>query len=351
MKLLLPFSWLYAVAMQLRNRLFDWGVLKSENVGVPVLSVGNLTVGGTGKTPLVEYIVRHLLQQGKRVAVVSRGYKRKSSGVVVVSDGKRVLVTAEQGGDEPVQVAWKFREAIVVVGERRVEAAREATHLGAEAIVVDDGFQHRYLQRGLDVVVVDATKDILKDVVLPAGRMREPLSGLRRAHLVAFSNADEAVLSQADREAKLRTRFAGSFVHFRYVVQDVRRASDDGSASLEVVKRMRLLAFSGIGNHEAFEEELRRNGFAPLSDMRFSDHHQFSDGDVQMLASFARGLSADAAITTEKDVVRLRANTALAGKLFSEIPVFYLRIEVEFLGGKEVLHSYIEHWLRGESIT
>ncbi len=353
MRLLLPLGWLYGFAMLLRNKLFDWGVLKCESVGVPVISVGNLSVGGTGKTPLVEYIVQLLIEKKKHVAVVSRGYKRKSSGVVVVSDGKRLLANAAEGGDEPVQIARKFPDAIVVVGERRVDAAKKAVALGADVILLDDGFQHRYLKRDLDIVVVDATNDITKDAVLPAGRMREPLGGLRRASLVAFSNVDETVLStpgggraQFTLDSKLRPFYLGPFVKYCYRVQDVRRANDGVVASLGVVKRMQLLAFSGIGKNEAFMHELKKNGFAPISDMRFSDHHDFSEGDVATIASFAKAMNADACITTEKNIVRLRASNELAKKLFDEIPVFYLTIEVEMLESKEVFHSLIDNCTR-----
>lgn len=348
MKLLLPFSWLYAPVVVLRNTLFDWGVLKSESVGVPVISVGNLTVGGTGKTPLVEYIVRLLNKKKKRVAVVSRGYKRKSSGVVVVADGRRVFVDADEGGDEPVQIATKFPEAIVVVGEKRVDAARKAVELGADVIVLDDGFQHRYLKRDIDIVVIDSTDDITRDALLPAGRLREPISGLKRAHVIAFSSYNETILDQFTLDERLRSKFSGSFITYRYKINDVRRENDGGSTSLDVVRTMKLLAFSGIGKHDAFIGELRKNDFTPASDMRFSDHHPYSEGDVATIVSFAKTMSVDACITTEKDVVRLRSNSGLARKLFDEIPVFYITIEVHVLKGEDELLSRIENLLRGE---
>jgi tetraacyldisaccharide 4'-kinase len=348
MKLLLPFGWLYAIVITLRNKLFDWGVLKSESVGIPVVSVGNLTVGGTGKTPLVEYIVALLLQKKKRVAVVSRGYQRKSSGVVVVADGNQVLVDADVGGDEPVQIAMKFRDAIVVVGEKRVDAARKAVVLGADVIILDDGFQHRYLKRDLDIVVVDATNDITHDVVLPAGRLREPISGLKRAHVVAFSKFDETIVGQFNLDEKLRAKFSGLFIKYRYKVIGVKRAHDDGAASLDVVRTMSLLAFSGIGKHEAFLNELSKNAFVPVSDLRFPDHHRYTEEDVAMLASFGKAMRVDACITTEKDIVRLRSNGELAKKLFDEVPVFYLTIEVDVLEGKDELVSRIENLLKGK---
>ncbi len=337
MKILLPFAWLYSFFIWLRNAAFDSGVLKTTNVGVPVVSIGNLTVGGTGKTPLVEYLVRELLAGGCKVAVVSRGYKRKSTGVVVVSDGKKILASAKQGGDEPVQIAEKFPEAIVVVGEKRVDAARRAVSLGASLILADDCFQHRYLHRDVDIVVIDSTSDITRDAMLPAGRLREPLRGLRRANVVAFSKYDESSLPGL--ESKLRPYFTGSFVRFRYKLASVKRATDDVTVSFEVVKGMKLVAFSGIGNHNAFVHDLQKNGFAPISDMRFPDHHTYSEGDLSTLAAFSKALAADGCITTEKDVVRLRSDKAKAIVLFDETPVFYLRIELEVIAGREVLDS------------
>ncbi len=349
MKLLLPFAWLYAIVVTLRNRLFDWGVLKSESVGVPVISVGNLTVGGTGKTPLVEYLVGVLVGKGRRVAVVSRGYKRKSSGVVVVSDGTTILANAESGGDEPVQIATKYRKAIVVVGESRVAAARQAVELGADIIVIDDGFQHRYLKRDLDIAVIDSTRDVTRDAVLPAGRLREPISGLKRADVVAFSKFDETIVGQFMLDERLRPVFSGSYVTYRYRVKEARRANDDCAVSLEVVRTMSLLAFSGIGNHEAFLYELTKNEFSTASNLRFPDHHCYTEDDVAMVSSLGKAMNVDACITTEKDVSRLRSNSGLAKTLYNAVPVFYLVIDVDILRGKDELLSRIENLQGGTS--
>jgi len=347
MKLLLPFAWLYAVPITLRNTLFDWGVLKQRAVNVPVISVGNLTVGGTGKTPLVEYIVRYLLALGRRVGVVSRGYKRRSKGVVVVSDGREIRVDARDAGDEPMQIASAFPQAIVVVGERRFDAAQEAVRLGAEVIVVDDGFQHRYLKRDLNIVVVDSTNDVTTEALLPAGKLREPLAGLRRADLVAFSHADEGTPDVL--EPKLRKFFRGEFIRFCYRIRDVRRAKDDAVVSLDAVRAMRLVGFSGIGNHEAFIRQLNKERFMVVSDLRFADHHRYGDVDLSVMEYAVSAMHADAVITTEKDIVRLRAEKDIAQKLFDHHVVFYVGIDVEILGGKDILHACITQTLRGNA--
>ncbi len=345
MKLLLPLAWLYAAPIALRNKLFDWGVLKQRAVNVPVISVGNLTVGGTGKTPLVGYVVRSLLGLGRRVGVVSRGYKRRSKGVVAVSDGRTVFVDARDAGDEPMQIASAFPHAIVVVGERRFDAAQEAVRLGAEVIVADDGFQHRSLKRDLNIVVVDSTNDVTTEALLPAGRLREPLTGLARADLVAFSHADEGTPDIL--EAKLRPFFGGQYIRFCYRIRDVRRANDDAAVSLDAVRAMRLVGFSGIGNHEAFIHQLNKERFMIVSDLRFADHHRYGDVDLSLLEYAAEAANADAIITTEKDIVRLRAEKDIAQKLFDRHVVFYVGIDVEILGGKDILHARITQTLRG----
>ena len=229
--LLLPFSWLYAMVMVCRNLAYDRGVFVVRGPGVPVISVGNLTAGGTGKTPLTEYIVGYLRNKHVRVAVVSRGYRRKSRGVVVVSDGKSVLVDATWGGDEPVQIAAKFPGVPVVVGERRVEAARIAVHaLGAEVIVLDDGFQHRGIKRDLDILVMDARKDITSERLIPAGMRREPLNAIRRAGIVAFSRAEDRVVWGP----KVHRWYAGEDVLYRYESPTARRAGDHSPVPLAV---------------------------------------------------------------------------------------------------------------------
>ncbi len=343
MKILLPLSWPYEAVMWLRNKAFDTGILKQESVAVPVISVGNLTMGGTGKTPLVEIIVRYLQLRGKNVAVVSRGYKRKTKGVVVVSDGKHVSCTADEGGDEPVQIAKKLPEAIVVVGEKRLDAAAKAVELGAGIIVLDDAFQHRHIARDLDIVVLDSTADIRREAVVPGGRLRESVRGLNRADIVMFSNAGSRSKDIVGQTAFVRRYFDGPVAAFRHQVTGVRRASDGGSASLDVIRTMRLLAFSGIGNHDSFVDVLQEEHFNCVSDMRFADHHRFTEADMTTLSAFGKAMDADGFITTEKDIVRLGGNGDLLRRLASELPVFYLTIDAVVTEGEQLLFDLINN--------
>lgn len=190
--MLLPFSWLYGLTMILRNWCFEVGVFHVEQVSVPVISVGNMTAGGTGKTPMVEYLIRFYLKAGNKVAVLSRGYQRDTNGTQIVSDGSNLEMTAEESGDEPYQIARKFPNVMVIVDEKRSRAAQIAINrFQPDVILLDDGFQHRGIERQLDIVMIDGRKALDRISLLPVGLRREPLSGLQRANLMAISCDDK----------------------------------------------------------------------------------------------------------------------------------------------------------------
>jgi tetraacyldisaccharide 4'-kinase len=340
-KLLLPFSWLYGVVMACRNKAFDWGWLPVEAVGVPVISVGNLTAGGTGKTPFVEMLVRECQSREKRVAVVSRGYGRYSEGVVIVSDGKKLLADAGQGGDEPVQIAHHNPTAIVVVGERRVDAARTAKELGAEVIIVDDGFQHRYLHRDLNFVVINARKDIQRIPVLPAGDRREFLSGLRRADVIAYSRWDEGAAKNGWTE-DLSSSYGRPAIRFRYQVRNFIEVPGGKLLTAERMKNLPVFLFSGIGDHAGFVSQMTNAGLKVVGEMRFGDHHHFTDGDVRALISAAAAAGAGALLTTEKDAARLTGNRMVFESAGGRIPLYAAGIVVDIIDGEHLLAELID---------
>jgi len=336
---LLPVSWLYGGAVLLRSQLFALGLLPKEKAGAPVISVGNLTAGGTGKTPLVERIVEHLLQRDHRVAVVSRGYGRATRGVVVVSDGKRILVDSTAGGDEPVQIARRCPDAIVVVGEWRVQAARKAVQdLGATVIVLDDGFQHQYLDRDLDILVVDTRKDLIREPLLPAGMRREPMSGIRRADLLAFSKVEYGSRGWA---TGLRRWYDGPEVAFRHATHAVMAATDHRELQQKDYQGKKVFAFSGIGDHDGFLESLADAGFSIAGDQRFPDHHRFSHVDADALIERARNSDAALLVTTEKDVSRILAD-ARVRRSMQRMPLCYTRVSIEILSGGNDLFKRID---------
>ncbi len=345
-------SWPYAAAVTMRNSAFDRGLLRSTALHVPVISVGNLTVGGTGKTPLVEYIVRYLLGKGKRVAVVSRGYKRSSRGIVVVSDGQALLANAFAAGDEPVQIAKKFPRALVVVGNWRAEASRTAVEqLEAEVVVLDDGFQHRYLQRNLDVVVVDSRRASQSESMLPAGRLREPWQGIRRAQVVALSKVDEVMTGSLPVMSTVRRWYDGLVIQFRYKVDCVCRAPGGNGVNLAALRGKSILAVSGIGDPGGFIESLRGLGLTVSGNVEFPDHHFYSLDDVQLITQSMHQCGAEMCITTEKDIVRMMPDRRIFESLLKFSQVHYTCISVEMVSGEHELLSMIDGCLVRGSVS
>jgi tetraacyldisaccharide 4'-kinase len=346
-KLLLPFSWLYGVATTCRNKAFDRGFLTSENARVPVVSVGNITVGGTGKTPFVEMLVRECQQRGARVAVVSRGYGRSTSGVVVVSDGKSIRASAREGGDEPVQIARHNPQAIVVVGEKRVEAARKAVDLGAEVILLDDGFQHRYLERDLNIVVLDSRRNLYQSTMLPTGDRRESLAGLSRADLLAFSRAESR---ENDWTFEISESFKKPAVYFRYVVTRIVHVNCDVEMTVDALKGKPLYLFSGIGDHRGFVEQMKNLGFVVVGERKFGDHHDFTGTDVRSLLDAAKQVGAAGLLTTEKDSARLSGNEVIFSEMKARTAFYAAGIVVDITEGADLLAGMLDKVLTERSV-
>jgi tetraacyldisaccharide 4'-kinase len=347
--LLLPLSWLYGFGMSARNMLFESGLLRVRPAGVPVIAVGNMTAGGTGKTPLVEWLIAELQAQGVRPAMVSRGYGRASRGVVAVSDGVRLLATALEGGDEAVQVSTKFPTVPVVVGERRVDAAGVAVErFGAEVIVLDDAFQHRYLRRDLDIVILDARVDVTRERMLPAGRRREPLRGLGRAGLLAFSKLAEGQANIPWR-SDLGAWSAAPAVFFRTVPGPLRQTADGAEVAAETFRTARILALSAIADNKRFEADLRGLGLDVVAALGFADHHRYSSADIERVLETAVRSGVSHVATTEKDLPRLQAGPGR--KLLEQVPVMVLPIEVRWVEGEEVVRSVITGLVKRKGAT
>jgi tetraacyldisaccharide 4'-kinase len=340
-----PFSLAYGTVVSLRNRCFDAGLLPVRRAGVPVISVGNLTAGGTGKTPLVEYIARVVTAAGRRVVIVSRGYGRNTRGVLVVSEGAGPLVTAREAGDEPVELARALPGVPVVVGERRVEAAAVAVgRLAAEAILLDDGFQHRWLGRDLDIVTVSARRDPAKERLLPGGMLREPLSGLGRAHLVVITHADD--VSDVRRVAGfLRSRWRGPEVAG---VHEPAGFTSPGGAAIrrEDLPSGNPLLFTGVADPDAVEESVKRAGLTPVGHVRFPDHHRLEGEDVRRIQGEAVRSGAGFLVTTRKDAARLSGDAGLIGRLTERFPLVVLQIVFRCTSGEDVLRTMVRRAAR-----
>ncbi len=326
---LAPFSLLYGATVRARAALYRTGTLATERVGVPVISVGNITTGGTGKTPLVEWAARALAREGARVCVLTRGYGREDERRrVVVSDGERVLADAREGGDEPRLLAESLLGvASVVCDADRVAGARWASeNLGAEVFVLDDGFQHMRLARDLDIVTVDATNPWGGGHLLPRGRLREPRRALARARCVVITRADlshdiEALRAEVVRLCEGRAVVITSrarTLRLRPLGSHMPTKEDEGIAEGSLVG-----AFCAVGNPEAFFEHVRRDGLEVCYARAFADHHAFTTEEVEAVARESESRGASAVLLTAKDAVKIEPRE------FS-IPFYVVEIGLEF---------------------
>ncbi|MDZ4185395.1 MAG: tetraacyldisaccharide 4'-kinase [Desulfuromonadales bacterium] len=314
---LLPLSWLYGGLQRVRVLLYRLGVLRSYRAPIPVISVGNLTAGGTGKTPVVDSLVRHLLQRGERPAVVSRGYGGQiRNGVAMVSygDGWGPRLQASECGDEPFLLARRNPQAIVVVAPCRRDGIQTAIHEGAATLIIlDDGFQHLAVQRDLDILLLDARRPLGNGSLLPAGLLREPSSAHRRAHLCILTR-DETLAAPVPFATpvtlRCRHRLAPEFVALDGTVQN--RADLSG---------LRGVAFAGIANPDHFFAALRALGLNLVATVALDDHTDFTATTLEMLEQAAAG--ADFFVTTEKDGVKLSPSDL-------SLPCFQAPLDLEF---------------------
>jgi len=339
---LVPLVPFYAAGVFVRNWFFDKGLLRSTRLSVPVISVGNLDAGGAGKTPFVEFLARRLTLRGRKVAIVSRGYRRSTSGMVVVSNGSVICAEAPASGDEPAQMAAKLSGVRVVVDEVRSRGAQYAvSKLGADVIVLDDGFQHRYLRREVDIVIVPADRVADAGWMLPAGNRREPLDSLERATLVAVSRCESMEHFQAAKQA-LAGWTKKPVIGLTTKISAVRRATTGFSVDLAGLRGKTAMAFSGIGDPASFERTLSALGVELKSHTVFPDHHHFEVSELQAIEDSLKAHTADYLLTTEKDVVRL-SSAGGERKLFLErTPSFYIEIEQQIIDGESVLNDVLD---------
>jgi tetraacyldisaccharide 4'-kinase len=297
----------YRMALRIRDLAYRGGILRTGRLPCAVVSVGNLTLGGSGKTPTVELVVRTLRELGAAPAVISRGYGRQSRGVRVVADRDGVRADARTAGDEPRLLAERLPGVVVVVGENRYEAGRVAVEAhGATALVLDDGFQQRTLAKDLEILVVQAGAPWGNGRVFPRGMLREPLAGLARVDAVVVTNPADA--GRVDAVAATVRRFnprapvlAASYHHPEAV-----ETRGGRRAPVTELAGRRLMAFAGLGSPQGFADTLDAAGVRRAGLAEFPDHHWFTAADLRELVRDAQAAGAEGLITTEKDWIRLR---------------------------------------------
>ncbi|MGD9127355.1 MAG: tetraacyldisaccharide 4'-kinase [Planctomycetia bacterium] len=308
-----PYTW----AVCYRNRKYDRGKSPIHSVEVPVVSVGNLSVGGTGKTPMVHWIAKQLRERGLRVAVISRGYGAEGDG----------------SNDEAMELEQRLPDVPHLENPNRVTAARCAIdELEMQVLLLDDAFQHRRIGRDLDIVLLDSLEPFGFDHVFPRGTLREPLAGLRRADVAVLSRAD--MISPEQREA-IRQRVLSiapeiDWAEVTHAPESLLNASSE-TQSIGSLEGKKIAAFCGLGNPAGFLGTLDTCGLNPVAFREFPDHHRYSKTDVEQLIDWAAGLSVDAILCTHKDLVKLGIDR------LGQVPLWALTIGIRFLAGEEML--------------
>ena len=301
------FSILYGIALYLRRLIFKIHVIKRKTVSCPVISIGNITLGGTGKTPAVIHLADLLLRNGIHPAIISRGYGRKNENdVIVVSDGRSVLVDAQTGGDEPVLIASKHRGIPVVVGRKRHRAALLALQrFNPDVVVLDDGFQHIQFKRDLDIVLLDAGNPFGNGKLFPGGILREPLCALKRAHAVLITKMDDEKAVEALKMTVQRYTNARIFTS-RQAPFDVMDYQTNETRPLSTLRGTKVIAFSGIAQPAQFTAMLTSLGADVVTAHDFPDHFTYRKSDLASIVQKAADEKISMIITTEKDAVRLK---------------------------------------------
>lgn len=353
--ILAPLGALYSAAMRGRRALYKTGALRVHKTGVPVISVGNITTGGTGKTPLVDWVARTVAREGLRVCILTRGYGRADeSKRVLVSDGEQIFADSREGGDEPRLLAENLRGVAAVISDAdRVAAARWALeNLKSEVFILDDGFQHLRVARNLDLVVVDATNPWGGGKLLPRGRLREPLRELSRADCIILTRCEQihevdSLRKQAERlsggRPVLLSRTRTRMIHPLDATMKENIVADSSSHLSSLIPYplpSPLMAFCAIGNPASFFEHLRKDGYTLKLTRAFADHHVYTQRDIDLLISEAQSAGAQSLLTTAKDAVKLRS-------LRFDLPCYVLEIELEF-DDEEKLVGMIREAIRTE---
>ena len=339
-------SLVFSAVVSIRYLLYRAGILRRYPLGIQIISIGNVTAGGTGKTPVTEIFARTLAAEGRKVAILSRGYRRKEAPLwqrlftqvveppLVVSDGKHVLLDSETGGDEPYMLASNLPGVAVVVDRNRVKAGRYAIkRLGCDTLILDDGFQYQKLKHSIEVVLVDSTNPFGNGNMLPRGILREPAKHLKRADIIFLTKCRGDVSAVREEIRKYNTK--AEIVECNHTPKVLKDVWSREEYPLSWLQGKTTCTLSGIASPKGFENSLRHLGAKVVWCERYADHHRYASSEILYALNRTADMGADALVTTEKDAVRFPR--------FETTPVrcLYLRIAIEILSGAENFTSII----------
>ncbi len=324
-------SFVYALAMKLRAMGYRAGWLPSRKLNGWVISVGNLTLGGTGKTPMTLWIAQTLKDRGRKPAILSRGYKGNADGTVnVVSDGIKVLLSPESAGDEPVMMAQKLKGVPILVGVDRYLSGKHALeHFGVDTLILDDGFQHLSLHRDCNILLLDDANPFGNGRVFPAGHLREPLDALSRADLICYTRAQAGLPRMKVRFTKPVNEIQTSPRIGKWIYLETGE-----NLSQDAIKNKPVAVFCGIARPDDFVKLLTEDGIQVVSRFDFSDHYRYSSQDCRYIQDHARRCNAEFILTTEKDAVKLNVNSW-------DPPLIVASIELDFINGEDIVTQAI----------
>jgi len=320
-----PFSLvsaIYYLVVKLRFLAYRGKFLKTHQALIPVISAGNLTLGGTGKTSFAIWLAKALLSSGIKPAISIRGYKSQSEkGLLCLDSSGRERISFELVGDEAHLLAKKLKGIPILVGKDRLRASLKAKDLGAEVLILDDGFQYLRLKRDLEIVLIDGGRSIFKERIFPRGRLREPVSGLKRANLVIITKSQEQNQELIFKLGKINPGLKIFKMRYRAV-------------NAEQFLGKKVFTFAGIGDPEYFFQTIKRAKMELVGERAFSDHHYYKEGELKEMEKTAQALGAELLLTTEKDLVRIK-------NFKSALPILALEIEPDFLGQEPSLLELI----------
>ena len=330
---LFPLALFYQATIFWRNILYNYKFFISRTLPTKIISVGNITSGGTGKTPMVIYLVEKLKESGKSVAILSRGYGRKTAGTQLVTDGQKPVDDWRNFGDEPTLMAKKLKGTPIVVDENRYRGGLFLVDkFKPDVIILDDGFQHRSLDRNIDIVLLNSQDDRKDYKLIPYGKLREPIKHLKRADILVFTKTN--ITNPSPYLMKMSEKLALPIIKSHIKASNT---LSNENRSVPVSKDKRTIAVSALGDHKGFHKTLEQVGLAVVDKITFLDHHDYAQKDIDKIIDKAKTHNADIVVTTEKDLVKLKKYSFGEHELFS-LPIQF-QIESQ---SEEEFFNYIE---------